>query len=424
MLALLIHLQLQEGRLYLWYGLTCLLAVISNLNILVTSPLIPFDPFDWVVFASRLAFTCLLGLTYLAYFKRDRPGYVRALLGYAVISPVLAWLFRLDPILISVLYLPLQLLGVTISVASLRWAWRSGTKSDWAMALTFLVVPVAGTLDLLRLRGGGSFTGVYVLVYSSALTLFLIGMGMISALAAALRTSRNLSSILQSRLDEREAELRSSHGRILEIEQQRARADERERLLRDMHDGFLSTLSITRVALASGKATVQQAAQHVNDCIDDLRLMLDSAARPAGVLEHLLVDYAHRVESRLCSARIEPSLEVRLEGFPELPSTSLLQIMRIVQEASNNALRHSRAGRLTIRALWDAETGLLRIEVEDDGQGLPDDSRLDGRGMRNMRARADALRGRLDIESATGGTRVRLMLDIKNGNPKVAERGT
>lgn len=44
--------------------------------------------------------------------------------------------------------------------------------------------------------------------------------------------------------------------------------------------------------------------------------------------------------------------------------------------------------------------------------------------MRNMRARADALRGRLDIESATGGTRVRLMLDIKNGNPKVAERGT
>ena len=410
LLALLIYAQFREERLYLWFGLTCLLGVLSNLNILITSPVIHFDLFDWMIFASRLSFTGLLGITYLVYFGRDRPLYVRALAGHALASPVIAWAFGLDPMLISLLYMPLQVAALVMAAASIRWARQSRKLTDWAMALTLIVMPAAGLLDLVRLRGGGDFTGIYVIVYSSAITMFLIGMGMVAALAIALRTSRNHSSILRVKLDEREAELRQSYRRIVEIEQKRARDDEREQILRDMHDGFLSTLSITRVALASGKASPEQASQHVNDCIDDLRLMLDSAARPTGVLEHLLVDYSHRIERRLRVAGIDSSLELQLDDFPELPSASLLQIMRIVQEASNNAIRHSNAAALRMRARWNAEDGQLQLEIEDDGRGIPPERGLRGRGMRNMHARADALGARLQVETGAWGTRVRMTL--------------
>ena len=86
-------------------------------------------------------------------------------------------------------------------------------------------------------------------------------------------------------------------------------------------------------------------------------------------------------------------------------------IYRICQEAIANALRHSGAENLSIRAQVLNE-GWVRVEVADDGRGFdvtaaPPESLNGGLGTQTMSERADALGGRTTVDSAPGqGTRV------------------
>jgi signal transduction histidine kinase len=86
------------------------------------------------------------------------------------------------------------------------------------------------------------------------------------------------------------------------------------------------------------------------------------------------------------------------------------EILRIAQEAIQNALRHAGAGRVSVRLA--AANGGLVLEVADDGVGFdPADPELRSKrlGLTSMEERAQRLRGRLEIRSApAAGTTVRL----------------
>jgi signal transduction histidine kinase len=86
------------------------------------------------------------------------------------------------------------------------------------------------------------------------------------------------------------------------------------------------------------------------------------------------------------------------------------EILRVAQEALQNAIRHSAAQRLGVRL--GREDGRLRLEVSDDGAGFdPADPELRSRrlGLTSMEERAQRLGGTLEIRSAPGaGTTVRL----------------
>ena len=86
------------------------------------------------------------------------------------------------------------------------------------------------------------------------------------------------------------------------------------------------------------------------------------------------------------------------------------EVLRIAQEALNNALRH--AGAEHVRLRLQTQDGGLVLEVEDDGSGFdPTAAELRSRrlGLTSMEERARRLRGRLAIDSTPGaGTTVRL----------------
>jgi signal transduction histidine kinase len=413
LLSLLYYGVFRSRRLYLWFGLTCIANAASNLNHLVTISSLDYLVVDWFMFSTRLVYTALLGLTFLAFFDRDRPAFIFALCAYAALSPVVVWLYESRPAIVSLLYMPLQATAVVLAGAALRWAWQSGKRGDWAMALTFLVMPLAGALDLARLRGDGAFTGIYLLVYTGTITLVLIGLSLSGVLAVALRTTRDLSRILEGRIKEREASLGAVYERLLKVEQARARADEREQMVRDMHDGVMSTLAVTRVALNSGKVEVGQAAQYLAECLDDLRLTLAVSGNTTGSLEELLAEFAHRFGSRVEAAGIAFRFSSNLEGTPAMVSSQLLQLMRIVQEAASNAIRHSGASEIRLTAEWLAAEDQVMIEVADNGQWARSDPKRTGRGLPNMRKRAAVIGGALSIDTPSTGTCVRIRLPVK-----------
>ena len=85
-------------------------------------------------------------------------------------------------------------------------------------------------------------------------------------------------------------------------------------------------------------------------------------------------------------------------------------MLRIAQEALQNALRHASAERVAVRLRGD--DGRLVLEVEDDGAAsIPARRRLRSRrlGLTSMEERAQRLGGALEIRSSPGaGTTVRL----------------
>jgi signal transduction histidine kinase len=94
-----------------------------------------------------------------------------------------------------------------------------------------------------------------------------------------------------------------------------------------------------------------------------------------------------------------------------------LHLMRIFQEAVTNAVKHARATTLSVRtgtARDAAGRDCAYVEIADDGCGFGGaQTDAAGRGLRNMRRRAEELGGELVVSSVAQGTAVRLLLPLR-----------
>lgn len=97
------------------------------------------------------------------------------------------------------------------------------------------------------------------------------------------------------------------------------------------------------------------------------------------------------------------------EDTAVISPTSCLRIIRIIQEALNNALRHSGAKKISlqVRALDKAGSRVLSVSIRDNGKGFATDYKPQ-RGMSNMRRRARELGAQLNIEGTPLGVTVHL----------------
>jgi signal transduction histidine kinase len=88
-----------------------------------------------------------------------------------------------------------------------------------------------------------------------------------------------------------------------------------------------------------------------------------------------------------------------------------MQLLRILQEAVQNTLKHANAGRVDIQ-LFHHE-GELVMTIEDDGLGFDPQTTERGAGLRNMRLRAEKLGGELEVSSAPDrGTSVMVSVPV------------
>jgi signal transduction histidine kinase len=231
--------------------------------------------------------------------------------------------------------------------------------------------------------------------------------------AAALSASEKASSLLEAKLTERERELRESYDKLREVEQASLLSQERQRLMREMHDGLGSALMSSLVAVQRGQMDSADIVQVLRECVDDLKLTIDSLEPVGDDLLILLATLRYRLEGRLEAAGIK--LEWHVNPVPSLPwlnPTLSLHILRIVQEILTNVLKHARAQTIRLTAAHDDTH--ISIAVEDDGVGFDVDKAVHaGRGLANLRQRAALLNALLQFESRPGGTRVCLQLPIK-----------
>ncbi len=98
---------------------------------------------------------------------------------------------------------------------------------------------------------------------------------------------------------------------------------------------------------------------------------------------------------------------------PRLSIIDKSLLFSIAHNALTNVIRHAGASRVVIDL--DYGDDQLRLSVSDDGKGLPEDYETRGHGFRNMRADAERMGGRLEVESnrTDGGTTVTCVVPVR-----------
>jgi signal transduction histidine kinase len=146
---------------------------------------------------------------------------------------------------------------------------------------------------------------------------------------------------------------------------------------------------------------LDQLALLATSCIQDARLIvqgLSPLTDADGSLEAALEALARR--SSLSGTPVR--FRVRNEAPLDIDLKVRNHLYRIAQEAVQNALKHSNAHAIDIDL--SVRHGSVRLEVFDDGRGLPPpDARGTGLGMRTMRFRSVAIGGRLSMGRRAGG---------------------
>ena len=145
--------------------------------------------------------------------------------------------------------------------------------------------------------------------------------------------------------------------------------------------------------------------------------MIDSLDPAEGDLLVLLGTVRSRLEPRLHQQGLR--FEWQAQDLPAIPGLSpdkALQVLRIVQEAIANILKHARASTVTVRtgvaAMAQGRAQAVYIDIADDGIGIAAAPQA-GRGLGNMRSRAERIGARLEVESRAPGTSVRLWLPLR-----------
>jgi signal transduction histidine kinase len=262
-------------------------------------------------------------------------------------------------------------------------------------------------------------TFVTRLSYSAMLVA--IGAGLTWRFARALNQVDSFAGQLVARVREAEERLKASFAREEARARAAALANERTRLMRDLHDGLGGQL-ISIVALSErGQegATITDAARAA---LKDLRLVIDSMDDIGGDLMLALGSWRERAAMQLRPHDIALDWRVAtpqgLPLHPELRPWHVIQIVRILDEAVTNAVKHAAARQIAvaIETRDDGQGPYGVISVADDGRGFAlGDCEAAGasqtaRGLRNMRNRATRCGAVLDLSSDISGTRVRLQL--------------
>jgi signal transduction histidine kinase len=206
------------------------------------------------------------------------------------------------------------------------------------------------------------------------------------------------------------------HVHLLARERDLAVAAERNRFARELHDAVSQTLFAANLVAGTlakepslGEAARAQAAtlQRLNHgALAELRMLMFEL-KPDALASVRLAELFQQACAAL-EARGDVSIEFRIAA-EEPPPAQRIEVYRIAQEALSNVARHSGAHRVQLD--WEVNPARrARLVVQDDGHGFDGDAAPPGHfGMANMRERALALGGTLNVQSRAGeGTRIEL----------------
>lgn len=403
-----------------WFGAAAIVWGLRNLNYVVTDPPVPDLLWAELCVSGAAWFTGLFTLFAQRFAETEDAGYrgprwLPPAIGLYMVGATAYFVSSDNYGRANAGFAGLALVGVALTFWTqwrlVRLAWRLRRPDLIAVAaaaLTYLLLLMRDyRIGIDRTSGGEVFLRQY-----AALPLFVaIAATLVRRYLQALERERRFNARLQAEVAEQREQLERSFAQLRDAEQERVREQERSRLMGDLHDGLGLHLVTALRQARQPEAPREAVAATLQDCLDDLRVAIDSLDAnerdPLALLGTLRWRMAPRFES--LGLRLDWEVAADLPPLPALDAAAALQLLRLVQEALTNALKHSGAGVVTLVLAVDAQG--TRIEVRDDGRGWSPDQVSPGRGLGQMRARARRIGAELSFDAGPGrGSSVLLRL--------------
>jgi signal transduction histidine kinase len=384
---------------------------INSLNYWVRD--VPFSHWTWdrLVNGALDQFAVFLALFFHRLLGVRRPRLERLLFGFGAVAAVAAVVTPRAWFAETMMLTHVAITAIGAYVTALSWSHRRALTTlearvylgAWLAQLIFSTHDLGIQLGLWRGVG-------YTLPYTVSCMMLAFGTTLGLRYVRALREALALNEKLEERVREREDELSRQFDRTRDLERRDILSRERQRLMREMHDGLGGHLVSSLALVESTDDADPEIVAALRDGLDELRLVIMSLDAGFTAVPALLASLRER---------LEPTLErrgIRFKwGVGDAPTPrrfgpeQMLSLLRIVQEAITNSVKHTQASTIEVTTAVDGDT--LLITVRDDGGGFAEIIRR-GRGLDNMTHRASELGGTLRILSDDGGTLIALTLPL------------
>ncbi|MDZ7863977.1 MAG: sensor histidine kinase [Acidovorax sp.] len=405
-----VWLRRRRETIYLMFFVASAVACVRTLHYFVSRQRVPISDewFSWLT-VSSLFWLVLISYFFLRSLHGLRHRWLTitacavTALASAITLPVVPALPK-AALISPLLYAVLLVMGTTLFIVACRDAWHVRSREAGLLGGWGLLSLLAGGYDwLLQSHLLVNVEGMYLGAYSNIGVFFIASYVILHRYLAAIEGMERVNVHLEHRLREREVELVQSHARLREVEHRETLAQERQRLMQDMHDGLGSSLTSALHLVRHGKAGSEELAQVLAECMDDLKLAIDSMEPVDADLLLLLATLRFRLAPRLEGLGMQLRWEVsEVPPLPWLDAAAALHLLRILQECFANVVKHAQASFIQLEC--EECNGGIEVRVIDDGRGFDVHAALQarGRGLKNQLRRAEALGGRMSWSRSTG----------------------
>ncbi|XZF16542.1 tetratricopeptide repeat-containing sensor histidine kinase [Chitinophagaceae bacterium MMS25-I14] len=203
---------------------------------------------------------------------------------------------------------------------------------------------------------------------------------------------------------------------------------ERRRIARELHDEVGSALTIAGIRYETLKKEIPALSadknyQQIGQLLKKIRSGIHATSHsllPDTILQNSLPEAIRLMTEPV---KFSAGTDIIVQCFGDFAAidhnTELkLNVYRIIQELLNNVIKHAAATELLIELIY--VNGLLKITVEDNGQGYNETARTNGLGLENINARVRQLAGNITTESVPGeGTTVYIEINAAQNVTKI-----
>ncbi len=246
---------------------------------------------------------------------------------------------------------------------------------------------------------------------------------LLSSMAITYRRSKRRQAYLETLVHERTEELRTTMEKLNEKERNAAILDERNRLASEIHDSVQQGLS--------GLALQLDATLKLPNLANAIQSRLTVARRMVTFTRHEVQqaiwdlespflendDLADALQKMAEFISVDSTLiQLEVESIPQrLDSIAKHNLLRIVQEAITNAIRHGKAELISVKITRTEET--INLSISDNGCGFDSQEVLSSGishfGIRGMKARVSKINGTIEIDSKAGfGTTINVHVPL------------
>lgn len=288
-----------------------------------------------------------------------------------------------------------------------------------SITLCIVIYILGGLYDLTHVSAQTHPDQFYVYTYASTPLMFFFLISLQRKYISAHHAVVRANETLQLKLKEQEQLLQAQHNQIVEQSKTLAVHNERMRFKRDIHDGMGSMLNLA-LRTVDAHSKDEKISEVFKECLDDLQNIVLSLQVSETSINAVLGALRRRLEVRLYGT--DTALEWQVEELPLIEwmdSSDALNVMRIVQEAISNVLKHAQASTICLAAAdySHAPEPYVEISITDNGIGYspsvePSVTKSAGQGLKNMDYRASALGARLIKAASPSGTRISLQLPL------------